>query len=263
MYFQSQKGAPYSAADRYYALHNVLMKEWQARHILAGYTGFIRDGVVNPHLWFSQSQRILFILKEAYNPPEDAGKSWDLVRDYLAIPKAYSGRIWSAIAEWQYGLERTFAKESPRFDNWLGVKNQNMDDYYAVRHNLLQRCAVINIKKSNGVNSSSNEDLLIYAKDDADLLARQIEIIDPTLIVFGSTFYILNEAHFFENYLESQTYGITPQILAKSQGCFAFGNKKHIIAYYHPANQYPAALNFYGITATYHHFLREREYEDV
>ena len=52
---------------RYLENNNLLFSEWKERHKAQGYTSFIQDGIVEPEVWFGESHRILFILKEAYN----------------------------------------------------------------------------------------------------------------------------------------------------------------------------------------------------
>ena len=65
---------------------------------------FIRDGVVCPERWFSQTVRPLFLLKEAYHGDGD----WDLIADHL-LTEGKIGRhtTWKRISQWTRGLMLT------------------------------------------------------------------------------------------------------------------------------------------------------------
>ena len=47
--------------------------------------------------------------------------------------------------------------------------------------------AIVNIKKSNGTSLTKSKNLKFYLKKDKDLLAQQIALIKPTIIVCGYT----------------------------------------------------------------------------
>ena len=234
-----------------------LMRQWKSRHKSAGYRSFVSDGVLCPEIWFSQTTRILFILKEAYSVNQDDDIDWNLL-DYLNSIAGSKGRIWSAIAEWQHALDHTTKESIPIFDNWLGCTVGDMPQYRKVKCDLLRKCAIINIKKSNGRNGSADSDLLEYIQKDWDLLKKQIEIIDPTIIVCGSTFHLLKDCPKDPVSKRKLILGADTSSLSQDRGCKRIGDTT-VIAYYHPANQYPAALNYYGISGMYHSYLREEK----
>lgn len=245
-------------AIQYKQSHDLLMKRWKERHERLGYSVFIKDGVIDPEVWYTQDERILFILKEAYTN-EEITENADLTDDLKKYVSS-KGRIWNAVAEWTYGLTNTAKDTVPYFDNWLGVPNEDFEKYKNARADILKKCAVINIKKSNGKNTSDDIDLLKYVKEDGDLLARQIEIIDPTIIVCGSTFHLLKDVKKDKNVDEKRIlkiFGEDTHKLPDAKGCYTI-NGRPVIAYYHPANQYPAVLCFYGITGIYHHYLKNK-----
>lgn len=239
-----------TAIEQYRIEHESLMCEWHSRHKKKGYTEFVRDGIVNPSIWFTQKQRILFLLKEAYNDEKDKGKDWDLVTDYIAVPNKASGRIWNAVAEWYDGLSKTTYKSVPRFDNWLHVEKKNIQLYHKAKYSFLQKCSIVNIKKSNGLKTSSDDDLCKYVEEDADLLKRQIALIDPTVIVCGSTFHLVKNNTSF-------ILGADSSQITEDRGCYHIGGKD-VIAFYHPSNHYPSSMNFYGLVSMYHHYLKEQ-----
>lgn len=243
---------------QYEQAHNKLMTEWKSKHEAVGYKEFVTDGIVYPEIWFSQTTRILYILKEAHSDEKSDGNDWNLL-DYLNKPDERKGRIWAAVAEWQYALQNTTADSIPVFDGWLGGSVGDMTQYREAQTALLRKCAVINIKKSNGQNGSDDMDLLDYVNEDGDLLKQQIDIISPTIIVCGSTFHLLKD-----RLKQSDKKLILGEETASfpDKDCFSV-NGRIVIAYYHPANQYPAKLNYYGLAGMYHHYLRQAEKPDT
>ena len=188
--------------ERYIKKKDELMSEWIAKHgAKTGVKSFAMDGIISPEKWFSMSpekERILFILKEAYDDVNH--RIWDEAKWIAHEPCMEncesadcqncraSGYTFNPVAEWIYGI---YNAGSENYDNWLGVTSKNMDEYYTVRDELLSRVALINIKKSDGTRTSSDEDLFYYTVLDKELLTRQIELINPTLIICGGTYGML------------------------------------------------------------------------
>lgn len=221
-------------SDEYKILNQAMFKEWKSKAKHQG-APFIEDGIVNPELWFSEqttgAPKILFVLKEAY------GESYCLC-DSLR-EKGPWGSIWKRVAEWTYGILNTTAQRTARYTEL---------DWHTANE-LLSHIAVMNLKKSNGTSNSNDEDLKKYADEDCGLLVHQLELINPTIIICGSTFSLLNDAlnlgfdkknHHNDNWYYWDT---------KGRLCLDF---------YHPANQYPALLNYYAIASIYQQALIER-----
>lgn len=244
--------------NEYKDAHSALMDEWKKRHKAKGYGIFIKDGIVCPETWFSQSIRVLFLLKEAYNnDPDYKGDCWDLL-GFLKDTDKNKGRIWAAVAEWQHAIENTTKEHIPTFDGWLGATVNDMDKYRKKQCEQLKKCAVMNIKKSNGKTASTDKDLLGYVERDWDLLKKQIEIIAPTIIVCGSTFHLLKDKSKEPDSERKLIFGADSCKLLPDRGCKRIGDTT-VIAYYHPANRRPAALNYYGIAEMYQSLLKEEK----
>lgn len=196
---------------------------------------FISDGIVNKDVWNNQSgKKILYILKEAYGETED----WSLTK-WLS-QKRPSSSIWKRVIEWTYGIlntnESLIAKYSP--------------DIYERNSDLFNNIAVVNLKKSAGKSSSSYGEIKAYAIADSAEIKKQLSIIDPDIIVCGSTFDALNHV-----------YGekIRPDG-AHCDNWFYYtnvisGGNTLVIDYYHPANHYPALANYYAVTNIYQQAL--------
>lgn len=240
--------------EKYIEKHSALMTKWNKRHKQLGYKTFVTDGIICPQEWYKQEDKILFILKEAYST--NSSDDWSLV-DCLNNPDGRDGRIWTAIAEWCHAVQNTDADFFPLFDGWLESPKGDMKKYREKRYELLKKCAVINIKKSNGVNGSDDADLLCYVNSDWDLIKEQIDIISPTVIVCGSTFHLLRDRKMVAKKDRKKIFGVDTSEVQDERGCYSIGNRA-VIAYYHPANQYPSALNYYGIAGMYYNYLRRK-----
>lgn len=197
---------------------------------------FVKDGVVCPEQWFSQEIRPLFLLKEAYGGDKD----WSLL-DYL-LSNNKLGKIWQRIAEWTYGLmETTFQQISPYTTE---LNHKQLGNEY------LKKIAVVNIKKSGGCSNSKMEEIMAYAEIDRNYLKCQLKLCDPTIILCGYTGAALDI------------------VMGKSvcrdknvnRFCWTRLNNHWVLVvdYWHPANQYPDIMNYYGLMGIYQQALRER-----
>ncbi len=199
---------------------------------------FVSDGIVNEMVWNnnSDSPRILFVLKEAYGGEND----WSLT-DELQKKTPWSS-IWRRVTEWTYGILNTTAEKIAKYEP--DIISMEADNKW------LNRIAVINLKKSSGRSSSKQGEIEVYAAYDRLELKKQIEIIDADIIVCGSTFSVFNSL--YDNKIKTENnycdnwYYFTDEINGKNT---------LVIDYYHPANYYPALLNYYGLVSIYHQAL--------
>lgn len=189
---------------------------------------FISDGIVNEVVWNNQiGKKILYVLKEAYGENED----WNLTEWLLRTKPSTS--IWKRVIEWTYGIQNTteskIAKYSP--------------DIYEHHTELFNNIAVVNLKKSGGKSSSDYGEIEAYALADKEEIKKQLRLIAPDIILCRSTFGALN--HVFDD-----------QICPEGMQCdnwfyytdIISDNRTLVIDYYHPANYYPALLNYYAVT---------------
>ena len=189
----------------YIESHNKLMEKWIERHRRGRDNfGFVKDGIINPEIWFARedNERILFLLKEAYEKDEEK-HIWDLpswIRETKCMDSCdkeckgcfRAGNAYTRLAEWVWGIDEFCKTRSKKFDNNLGIMPYKREMYKNKRVEMLCKASIINIKKSDGVKSSSYKNLMKYVKDDADLLGEQIAIINPTVIICGGTSELLS-----------------------------------------------------------------------
>ena len=98
--------------------------------------------------------------------------------------------------------------------------------------------AVINIKKSNGQSQSDDKELAAYAEADQDFLRRELDIINPDIILCGNTGDCLRTI-LGDSWKDNET----------AMTMFGQWNGKLVIDYYHPASQFPQSINYYALMA--------------
>lgn len=203
---------------------------------------FISDGPVDMDTWNDRSsgKHILFLLKEAYGDSE----AWSL-NNWLR-ETGPSSNIWYRVVEWTYGISNTSATKIARYS----PEDISFDRVEGESNEWLKQIAVMNIKKSGGRSSSDYREIMTYAEADKEELLKELELINPDIIVCGGTADDLD--FLFDRTLKSET----------CDNWYYFnsflGNKKRlIIDYYHPANRYPALLNYYGVVNIYQQALIE------
>ena len=220
---------------------DALFAEWKQRTTIrlsgqeAPRISFNEDGIVNPDAWFQlpERKRILFVLKETH---DDGRENWSLT-DFLNRDDFWKGRdrqIWRRAAEWTKGLLAT--------DVQLPIEPYHRLEDADIQQQI-QRIAVLNLKKSPGGNSAKSEEIAAYTASDIDLIEREIEIIDPYIILFGGTFEYFKQAYKKINLQMTDDLHCCHGMLA--------GRDRLFIDYWHPANRYPPIVMYYGITNIY------------
>jgi len=123
------------------------------------------------------------------------------------------------LAEWSYGMIKMF----PLYEEALKNRREG-----------LMSVAFMNMKKSGGEGSTIFKDFMAVIKDTKKSINKEIEIIDPDIIV-GCGLYdaAWQEAFGISNWVESG-YGKN----------ITRWNNIRIINYYHPSNRFPRVMNY-------------------
>lgn len=202
-----------------------LLDAWAQRSHHVG-RQFARDGIIDDTRWNSTRPRVLFLLKEAY-ADESEGPAWDLchhIRDKLMGPK---GKMWNTVSQWAYlimqGSHSSIVSYPEAYQDRPG------------RSQALLSSAVVNIKKSGGTSTSDIEDLKHFATLDADLIRKQVSIIDPDIVICGYTWPIAQEHVWTDAH---QIY----DLVYESDACL-------FCDFWHPANKYPDQLHYYALAS--------------
>ena len=203
------------------------MKKWKQEHMNKGYTNFISDGILNYELWEKSNLKICFLLKEAYG---DYGSLQNLFQSWGDIKY----QLWHNVSYWLYGINHCYKENfTPDFEK---CKSDREECY-----ELLQGTSVVNIKKSNGVSSTTKEDLKMYLDNDSKNILEELELINPNIIICGGT---------YEEYCRLN--GIKPySAMKKITDWTYFFQGKLIFDFTHPAAQIHGAMSYYTITSMF------------
>lgn len=150
--------------------------------------------------------------------------------------------MWRRTAEWVRGIMLT-ELNGPTAPYEEFPKGNGTYDW-------LKKVAIINLKKAPGKGNADIVEISEYAKTDASEIRREIALIDPDVIICGGTKDALYAACGI-----SDKMALTVNYSHGYSRIEVCGRPRLVINYYHPANQYPRVLNYYGIVGIYHHAL--------
>ena len=169
----------------YYDWEKELEKEYNEIFSDAQYTIF--DGVVSPFDYFQSPIKVMFLNREAF----DADcTSYNIAKDGLK-EEIESGK---PIFRKKYWVNQN-TKERLAYCSFIGrtyslndnnaiFEAQNLDD--KEYRSLLYKSAYCNIKKSDGRERSSKNDLLNFAQKGWMIIEKQVAFFNPTLIIGGN-----------------------------------------------------------------------------
>ena len=184
-----------------------LFDQWQRE---MGYETFFRDGVLSPKDWNSSIVKVLFLLKESYD-------GWDQCTSPIDIRTGTNKRFWWNIARWKFLIHHAFSTGTlPDYPTSEVLPEVVSGDY------LLKDIAYVNVKKTLGKSKSNNAEIQRFAVKDRVFLAKQIEAINPDIILCGSTFWSYHPIYNGNNTIEKIDNRL-----------YAHGKRK-IIDFYHP-----------------------------
>lgn len=118
------------------------------------------------HLWRTTNRKILFLMKDPNNNPDQDYREWGW--------SSFTHPTFKTIFAWLKGLS------SITTDEYTPLENAYQ------KYDKLNPLVIVNLKKSSGGSSVSNSTLWEYAMQDQHLLKEQIrDILKPNIIVCG------------------------------------------------------------------------------
>lgn len=196
---------------------NACLSAMKSKHQEKGYKRFIYDGAVDAAKYVAAPVKVCFLLKECYVSIAANKKDRNDIEDHKTWlrkghhPLGYpQGHHWVKYIcdpneendDCTYSLVKNLHKEAPWAKMWnavahmageiLGAEEAGISPSHAVQH-----IAVVNLKKSNGVSTSTEKDIIRYAKDDREYLLEELTLLAPDIIVCGGTFDLCKAAHIF------------------------------------------------------------------
>ena len=205
-----------------FELHEKLLSDW-SKNELHQQQVFVSDGIIDFERWSKAPRKVLFLMKEAYGEP-NTKENWDfcsLLRTW-GKPKF---KMLKLISYWAYALHHSRPGYVPPF---TFTEECACDSFLA--------SALVNVKKSNGKSTSQDDDLIKYVHSDGGFLLKQIELIDPQIVVCGNIWRLV--CHLWPN---------REEIYDRVWQC----GKYLFIDATHPANRYPNWLDYYAVAALF------------
>lgn len=196
---------------------NILFAEWE-NNTKEYNKKFVKDGIIDEILYEKTSPKILFITKEPNDPLQT---SWDFRELWKS---EFSHSFTYRIAEWGGGITSDFKLT---FDDlWDDLKNL---------HSMLHKIAFMNIKKIGGNGSSELNELLYHYKLSKEYIVKEIEIINPEIIILGLSFWKEITKNLFDNCdWEKSGYGIE----------ITKWNNSKVVNFYHPSVHVAPAASY-------------------
>jgi hypothetical protein len=230
-----------------------LFTEWQAASAKNGHTGFCSDGLMfrgsaftydggkgkypgdEDELWEKCHKRILFLLKDSNNNPDCD------TREFYPGSNGTIGIHYKNIAFWYYGLlsftESTDAPDFADIDFW--------EDVYPVFDQ--GAIAIVNCKKQSGGASISADILSEHINIYADFIRREIEILNPDIIVCGGG------SSSIKNLVAENIYADLEKI--NNWIYYDRKNNKVVIDSYRPSHRYSTEEVYSDMMSAYKEFL--------
>ena len=145
------------------------------------YGGFVRDGIINLESWKKQKARVCFILNEAGGrlDMEHYPDGFDLAAEWNE--KGSFSKFMFKIAVWTKAVQ----------DAFIPPITYNKQEVVKIRDELIRSIAVVNIKKTDGQRRSDFEVLQHYAIEDAEEIKKELELVNPNIIICGENLRFL------------------------------------------------------------------------
>jgi hypothetical protein len=154
-----------------------LFTEWKDRYVSA-------DGILDEERYWSAMPRITFLLKEMYEDTYLDNKIAplpDLCRNGYG-PEGNSPSFWRNLRTWQHVITTRVNQAQGIIDEAEANARLVPSELDKIRETPVTGVDYVNIKKIVGNSRSDWEDIYSYARNDADLLKRQLELMEPQVI---------------------------------------------------------------------------------
>lgn len=172
-------------------------------------TSFTIDGFVDEDCWKKQKVKVLYLLREANGRNADGGEVCE------------KGEFWFK--------NQVLGKKAPTGTLFKRIRMMQRILVGDNEAEQLKGVAYMNVNKRGGGSSVDWTRLIRYAKEYKDFIKREIEIINPDVIVCGGTYWLLL----------SQIYGIKDEKWDARQEMFNYlDGKIKVYNMWHPSARF-------------------------
>ena len=159
--------------------------------------GIFIDGAFSALNYFNSNLKILWILKEAY------GDSFDYTKFYNDEFDKFFDDLICGVPRYTWG---TIARITNNIVNGFAIE-ANLGDIFSQKKQIqqsLSKIAFININKnSSDTGGRSSDHNIVKAREYYnDFLSKQIEHLDPDVIICGNTFQFLREKYHYPDLIK-------------------------------------------------------------
>jgi hypothetical protein len=204
-------------------LLNELFDEWRLKLGVKN-DKFSEDGIIEEDKWKQAHRKILFLLKETNDCPGDFRENCK--KD-----------PWPVLGYWAFGLQHVREHYVPPFTS---AKEGYAESF--------RSSALVNLKKRPGKGSSEPVVIEQATRDDKDLIAEELQIIRPEVIVCGGTW------PFVENALFDDSLGQFEHIEPDKERCY-LRDGIIWIDHCHPSVPWRRDMAYYGLVSMYRNCL--------
>lgn len=207
--------------------HNKLLLAWQKS--FPSSVSFNRDGIISTEHWERSNVKVLFVLKETNQAEQDLTKA---IFNALKNEKSgwWRGKVLLRVGRWAYGLLHYSGKN-------LSFEDANVSEH---RKSAILNIAYINMRKTSGGAKTNKKSFSAHVKEYAPYIKRQIELINPDIVVLGGTFKPLKK-HIF------------PELKKVSRRIHKYNNMVFINVH-HPAARTKARRLYEQVMNNYHNY---------
>lgn len=144
---------------------------------------FVPCGVVDEETYLSSKPKLVVVLREVNDPDHTLESVADFLR--WQVSRGLEGEkiyhMWKRVGIWSYAIHNGFARY------------RDLDSYIIAAKGL-RLIGMTNLnKQSGGDGMSEDETIRKWAKETLDLWKRELEIMDPDLVLCCGTYWIVSE----------------------------------------------------------------------
>lgn len=200
-----------------------LMVAWEEAFPKDWYFNY--DGVISTEDWDSCGKKVLFVLKETNEAKQNIVNAINRAIEVKASGW-WRGKVLRRVGRWAYGLQK--------YDGAVpSLRDAKLNEKIAV-----MSIAYINIRKTSGSARTDQKSFDAHAREFAPFVRRQIELINPDIVVLCGTYNQVKRYVFPELKKVSERVHVNDGVV--------------FINAFHPAARKKSAMLYHQVLDNYH-----------